>query len=461
MKINRQLRTALIVLVVLGAAAFCIVHFNPFSTQHQPQSITLSDRAAGALATVRVRNAAGSYTVTREDEAYRCAQLSDLPTSETAFDTLAEHCTGIVATSSAKLPDEPDALGFDRPKAVVEITFSDDSGLTLTLGNQTADGTAYYLRLTEGGTVYLLSAKDAAVFLADVTNYVDLNLATFDSLPATIELKNAKAGLLTAQSLAEPATDGEGNIYDYTLSDETRTTFADTESLQSFFGGLTNLKALSVVQLSPTLDELVSYGILDNAGQPVHTLTFGSGDTMIALSVGNRSGEYYYVYKSGVNVVFSLALDDMTWDNVSFYLLMSRWPLAPLMADVASITAQTENGAYEITIDGATANCNGMPLSDRTFAQLYQLLFSFQAEYEIDGQLQPILPDLTLTIRYRAPGADGAPRTDVVRFVPYGLRRDAIEINGTALYAVRSTYAARVSEILLNLYDGMEISSSW
>ncbi len=52
-------------------------------------------------------------------------------------------------------------------------------------------------------------------------------------------------------------------------------------------------------------------------------------------------------------------------------------------------------------------------------------------------------------------------RTDVICFIPYGPKRHAIEINGAALYAVRSTYATKVLGVLATLQDGQQVPASW
>ena len=52
-------------------------------------------------------------------------------------------------------------------------------------------------------------------------------------------------------------------------------------------------------------------------------------------------------------------------------------------------------------------------------------------------------------------------RTDVVRFIPYGAKRCAIEINGSAAYVVRSAYVTRVLEAMDGLGSGQPVSAAW
>jgi len=75
------------------------------------------------------------------------------------------------------------------------------------------------------------------------------------------------------------------------------------------------------------------------------------------------------------------------------------------------------------------------------------------------------LPELSLTFWYTQTAEELATRTPArsttVRFLPYGLRRYAIEVDGVARYAVRAAYVSKVTETMLSLRDGMEITSAW
>lgn len=466
MKINKQFATALFVFVLLGALAAVLNLTRPITASHKTSSIILSDRATGALASVRIKNSYGSYTITREGDDYSCAQLQLVPTSYKAMETFAEHCTKIEATSGIRVPESAVDMGFDKPRAVAEITFTDNSQLTLTIGAKREAGDGYYARLAADGPVYLLSEADTAPFLAEVSSFVDLQLTTdagkTEQLPTRISLSSGLSSL-TVSSLPATVTDCTGALYDYTVTDQTDSGYADTDRLHSFFDGLFDLRARSVVQLFPTADELKSYGILTDDGTPATLLSYAYKGAETRLYIGNRSGDYYYVYKEGVAAVYAVTLENACWDGVAYYPLMARHLLAPLPQSVASITVTTSVGSYDILLDdsGETGSVNGEPLSDRTFGQLYQLLFSVEAQYPMEQAADPTLPELTLTVLYREQDAAGQPRTDVLRLIPYGLRRHAIELNGVAHYAVRSGYVQQVTETLRTLHDGVQISTSW
>lgn len=461
MKVNRPLITALFAFIFFAAMAIGLARLAPIAAGHQLSDITLSDRASGALSEVRVKNSWGSYSLVRTDGSLSCLQLQDLPVSEAALENFAQNCTSVHATSGVKLPEDEALLGFDRPRAVVEIIFADETFLTLTIGDANEEETGYYVRLADDGPIYLLSQKDAAPFFAAASSYLDLTLtdnpADSSALAQEIVLETP------SQKLSVSRNDSDLDSAQYTVSDGTISLAADEESLASFFGSLGNLCADSVIQIYPSNAELQSYGILDASGAPVQKLSFSMGGAQTQLIIGNRSGDSYYVYKEGVSAVFTLPLSQASWDGASLFRLMRRTPLLPDATELSCITVETAGARYDILPDetGLVASVNDISLSDRTFGQLYNLLFSFEAQYVLDDALQNILPELTLTLTYRLPAADGSPRVDVVRFIPYGLRRHAIEINGMALWAVRSGYVQQVETVFRTLQDGVSISSVW
>lgn len=468
MKQNKPLFTAVCVFAVLGVLVWLLSFLGHISDERRPVTITLSDRAAAVLSQVQIKNDSGSYTVSLSDGIYHCPELSGLPCSQQAFDLLAQGCTQIVATSNLHISEEQD-LGFDRPHAQVDIVYIDDTIINLTIGAQDEDSGGYFLRLSENGPVYLLSQEDASLFLQDVTCYMSLelvnNTSESETFPEQIHFSNQN-GRFDISLLPHPFVDGAGNLLEYTVSSsDGRSGYADTESLTACFFSLNTLQAGRVVQLTPTPEELVSYGLTNQSGDWVHPLYYTINGEETRLALGNRSGDYYYICKEGIDAVYTLPIAQMGWENADYFALMNRNLFAPNMEEVAQIEAvvRTENGTdkYVFQLDGTTAVCNGISLSDRDFSEIYQLLISFEAEYEMEDPAENILPELTLTFTMNPEEEDAKAQTHTVRFIPYGLRRHAIEVDGEARYAIRSSYVQTVAAGLSAIVQGQAVASGW
>lgn len=469
MKMNKQLQTALLVFGILGVLIAALSFFQPLRASHRQQGITLTDRATTTLVYVSVKNGFGSYEVTLENGVYFCEALRGLPISTPALDELAERSTSLHALTRVKPPKNLGEIGLAKPRATVEIRFSDDTDLQFSIGARVPNESAYYLQLSGSEAVYTISEASVQSFLTDVSRYVSLTLA--DNLTDAAELPDelrfhSAAADFTVAKMAAPAADGFGNRYTYQIAriDGSEAGYVDSAQYKNYFVRLHELQASSIVQLFPSPEELASFGLApDNPAGISISFTFGKQTT--SLRLGNRSDDIYYVYKEGVPAVYTLPLAQTPWDNVTYYALMSRFIAAPNLTQIDRIEVDFPDGGYDITVDGTTASCNGVSLSQRTFGGLYQLLCAARAEYELTSPPETTLPELTLTFWYRQTEEELAAKTPArsmtVRFLPYGLRRHAIEVNGVARYAVRSTYVSKVTETLLALRDGMEVSPTW
>lgn len=469
MKVSKQLKTALLVFVILGVCIAALSFFQPIRAAHRQQGITLTDRAATTLASVSVKNGFGSYTVTLENGVYFCEALRGLPISSPALDELAENCTSLHAVSRVKTPKDLSEIGLAKPRATVEIRFTDDTDLSFTLGARVPEEKAYYMQLSGSGAVYIISEASVSDFLVDVSHFVDLSLADnlneAVELPAQMSFHSAMADFVIEQ-LPETTTDGFGNHFTHRIesADGSEAGFVDPTEFENYFARLHELRASSIVQLFPSPEELASFGLAPDNPAGI-SISFTIGKQTTTLRLGNRSDDVYYVYKDEVPVVYTLPLTQVPWDNVTYYALMSRFVAAPNLAQISHIEVSFPDGQYDIVVDGQTASCNGVWLSQRTFSGLYKLLCGARAEYEITGPADSTLPELTLTFWYTQTAEELATRTPTrsttVRFLPYGLRRYAIEVDGAARYAVRAAYVSKVTETMLSLRDGMEITSAW
>lgn len=469
MKVNKQLQTALLVFGILGIFIAALSFFQPIRAAHRPQGITLTDRAATTLASVSVKNGFGSYEVILENGTYFCEAMRGLPISTPALDTLAESCTSLHAVSRVKTPNDLSEIGLAKPRATVEIHFNDDTDLKFTVGARLPGEAAYYLQLSDSGAVYIVSETSVQSFLTDVSHFVSLsladNLTDATELPSQLSFHSSVADF-SIEELPETATDGFGNRFTHRIqrADGSETNYVDPAQYENYFARLHDLQATSIVQLFPSPEELASFGLAPDNPAGI-SISFTIGKQTTSLRLGNRSDDIYYVYKDEVPAVYTLPLAQAPWDTATYYALMSRFIAAPALAAIDRIEVTFPEGEYEIVVDGETASCNGVSLSQRTFSGLYQLLCGARAEYELTTPADPTLPELTLTYWYRQSPEEIAARTPqrsmTVRFLPYGLRRHAIEIDGLARYAVRGTFVTKVTETILSLRDGMEITPTW
>ena len=469
MKIGKQFLTALLVFLALGCFVLFLSFFLPSRTSSsQEDAVTLSDRAQNAFSSVEIENASGSYTITYDDDGYHCDQLKGLPLSAAAFDELAKECTSLTAWGPLEQPRNSDGgvpdYGFSFPVARAEAVYSDGGGILIEIGAQVTGANQYYIRVNGSSSVYRIDRSSIRYLLSDPSVYLDLSLApsTADggSSPSKIRLTQGQT-VLELERMRTAQTDGAGFSYNYQLVGK-HPYYVDPDAFETYFGGLKSLKAEDVVTLYPTDVELKEYGI--SADAPKNTLSFTVLGETVTLRIGNFSGDFYYVYREGIPAVYRLSALSVTWDGADEYALMSRYLMAPDPDTLHSIQIEGEGVSGQFIRTETGWLWKDAPLSEETFDSFYRLLCSLRAEYQIEDPVQNILPEMTVTFVYnentQQEGTSG-PRTDIIRFIPYGIKRHAIEINGEACYAVRSTYVSTVLSALSNLQDGQVLDSSW
>ena len=466
MKISKQFFTSLIVFAVLGAGAVFLSLFFPQNPGEQQTEVTLSDRAQNAFASAEVTNTQGSYSVLQEDGTYQCEQLAGLPLSQEAFDELARECTSLSAIGPlVQDPEKPVDYGFDHPLARVQASYSDGGGILIEVGSQLIGSDQYYIRVNGGSSVYRIDRASIAYLLSDISSYLDLSLSPVDgeanALPTTIQLTRGEQ-TLRLDRLPYTQTDGMGLRYNYRLVGD-RPAYVDPDAFNTYFDDLASLKASGVAILYPSNFELQQYGLADT--DRYATLSFAMLGRQVTLRIGLCADDFYYIYREGVPAIYRLAADDAHWTGVSWYALMSRYLMAPTAESLRQIQIDADGKTYLFDLTGSRIRLNDQYLSNETFGQFYQLLCSVRAEYQMEEPLQNIPPEMTVTFVFDQPAAqpqgDQYYRTEIVRFIPYGIKRHAIEIDGVAEYAVRSNYLAQVLTVLPNLQDGDSIDPNW
>ena len=467
MKISKQFYTSLVVFALLGVGVIALSLLFPASRGKQQTEVTLADRAQNAFAQVEIVNAGGSYQVTYEDDVYRCPQLSGLPLSQAAFDELARECTSLSAVGPLQQdPDHPVDYGFDFPLARAQASYSDGGGILIEVGSQIAGTDQYYIRVNGSNSVYQVGRSSIRYLLADISSYLDLSLSPSEegntALPSQIVFTE-NGQTLQLDRLYSTRTDAMGMSYQYQLAGD-RPSYVDPDAFETYFGELASLKASGVVTLYPSDVELRQYGLSNTSDYS--TLSFTLLGEQVTLRIGNLAGDFYYVYREGVPAVYRLSASDAHWVGVTRYALMSRYLMAPTVDTLREIRIDTKDTSYLFDLTGSGILFNDQSLSAETFEQFYTLLCSVRAEYEMEDPLQNIPPELTVTFVYDEPAVnpqqeDQLYRTEVVRFIPYGIKRHAIEIDGVAEYAVRSSYVSRILSVLPLLEDGQTIDPTW
>ena len=437
MKLNKQLVTGIWAFAVLGVIVVAFSLFKPSSQSYADVGVVLSDRAEDALVSISIKNRDGSFAVTIEKGEYKCAELEGLPSNDKEFKKLAESVTQLRAIARVKGSSDGE-FGFEKPTAVVNAEYSDDTSAVITLGNKTTNGN-YYIKIAENGPIYLVADKKAEYFTADIKKFVSLELTDDNNEPESVKYKTSKGNLLI-EKMANPYTNGLEETYKYYVQEGENRAYADSAELENTIMSIKGLKAESAAHLFPTDEDFKTYGFNEETNDKVVYTAAGETTTLV---LGSRGPDYYYIYRTGIDVIYMIPITSVRWDGANFFSVSTRTLIAPNISEVSGVKVKTLTNEYEVQIKDEQLEYNGNLLDLTKSKELYKAFCGAKAEYELDGEVQNIKPELTITFIYK----DETKKEDVIEFVPYGLRRYAARFNGVAKYALNVTYVTSIIEI--------------
>ena len=421
-------------------------------------TVILSNRAVGQFLSATVENGNDSYTVAAKGNTFSCKELEGLPVSQEAMQSFAMACCEVSAAGTVRdfFVREED-YGLDEPRGTIKITYQDKTSLSLQIGSDVPDSDQCYLRIEGEKSIYIAEKSALSFFFNGKEQLLNMLLAPnagdLQETAVPTGITYAAGDLsLSIVSLAQPYTDGYGNVYNWAFRDGG---YLDGEQYTAFFGRCMQMKAEGVYSFSPSESEMEECGLK----APACRLAIEYGNEKSTLLLGNKTGNNYYVYKEGVPLIFTVPEVYCSFEGVTRYQLESRYLMAPKREKVASVMVNTYAGqedAFLVDVNTEGGAVDGQKLSEYTFSGVYQLLCSLRAEY----QLEEIVPytetdSIKLVYLYK----DGT--RDTVELVPYGVKRYAVFLNKKAVCAVRSSYGEKVINTLSQISEGQKIDAEW
>jgi hypothetical protein len=489
----RQVRLVLIAaaLVTLLALAAVVLHRNSTVSLDNGGPLPSDTVTFKAMEPVDVRhvlisNEHGTFEITFTGEGYRVDDIpAELVDMEEFLDLLT-NC-GMVYATQIVTPD-PQSLaryGLSEPAAQVAITYSDESTLTLLIGDTERVTGDTYFSVTGNpapllsGAVYLMESERNAGFLLPKKAYVDdritPELALSSPLSAILDVTFTDGQLadpvkIEAVASAADATKGDPEVVRAAVSFGAPTHIVrgkGTYELDQTYGGemlgaLLGITAHDIVGYQFTREEMLAFGF----DHPTMQVTFDLKNGLDAevehyvLEVLQKD-DVTYMTRNHNGVIY--IVQEPAFLQIEYSKLLVRWFLSPLLMDVRAIEIATEGETYEFVITGETnaekqVTCNGKDLGIERFRTLYSLLISAAH----DGRLLEDItvegaPLLRLTYYY----LDEQKQPDVMVLYPGDTRRVYVQVNGVTELAMQETYLTRVQAALSILWADEPIETDW
>lgn len=472
-KLIRLLIIEVAVIVVL-AAAFVLLLINP--SQNEAESYVFADKAITDVTSVQVVNTSGTISVITQDGGF---MIEGVPSELVDINGFIEFLTAFAEVSALQKVDsdqrELSEYGLSEPQSQVAVTFSDGSMLELQVGNQEPLSGNYYCTVTGKEGVYLLKEETVGYYLM-----VKEGLISFVIVPELVvssPLSAVQDITFTGGSLKEPVTIESVSAGDEAVKEQARSFGAATHIVRGagvyeldqtyaleILTPLCGLSGQAVVYYGLTAEQEASMGFAQPYMQVEFDYKNGTEQAVhynLRFLKATEDGSYFYVNAEGSGTVF--LIERPAFIDVSYEKLLLRWFVSPLLMDVSGITVETGSARYDFAIDNTDAKnpvvtLNGEAVDTTLFRSLFQLLNSAASDGDYLGvqELPDAEPVMTVTYHYTEGKGD-----DVVALYSGGTRRVNVYVNGVCEFAMKDSFAERVTQALTAIQAGESFDINW
>ena len=257
-----------------------IIGRDAFGNVENNSSGTLMQYVPADIKTIHVENTYGCFDVvaeTPEGDAtvYTMKGYEEFTLQSGAPDVIANAAASLAFTQVAGQDNGGSEFGFDKPRSVVTVTFTDDTSAVITVGNDAPQGKGTYVKFGDGKDIFLVETSLFSAFDYSVNDMISkvINDSASDSDSAQASVIEVEAG---GESFAiEPYTGEKYQSHYLMTKPESR--FANEMESSRIEGGIRGLYADMIVMVNP------SEGQYNDLGLSYATLTAEYSDGTVKL----------------------------------------------------------------------------------------------------------------------------------------------------------------------------------
>ncbi len=364
---------------------------------------------------VTIQNENDRYTLqyNKAQTVYQLVGYEDM-TVDTGISTLIDNVTTLNGYDRVKVVEKLSDFGLDKPEIVLNITYHDNSTLTLHVGNETPDKNGYYACLKDSNDVYMVDSGVISYFQLTKGQCVARTLLASptvktDDADGTVVLKDLvlkdKDGKKLVLRKANQSDGIEFSYASYVIT--TPYLRMVKESVGDTLSGFTYLISSEATVLHPSAADKEQYGF--NKPYAIAQITLAvesvmSSDTddeeedtlyyyntvTSTVTVGNKDENgNYYVMINGHNAIYRIAASSLsgiaerTYENTVSELLFLK-----NIVDIGKITLSNDGNVHTLILTHdakaedadkqLTVTCNDKKLSTQNFRELYSLMIGIQ-----------------------------------------------------------------------------------
>lgn len=463
-KKKKQLITIIVLLVVLAASGIGYTMLSKHQADKEKQDaadaqdtqeIKLYSMKAEEITQIRFINSNQDMTLVKKDGVWKDSADPDFPVNQEYVESMIDE-TGEL-TASQLVVENPEDLSqyeLDQPPYSVEITNQSGEIKKLVIGMESIAAGGCYAYVDQADKIYVIASN--------ITDYLDYTHGEMMEVP---EAPDITAEYVTGYDL----TSAKGKSFAAKYH-ETKAEYADVDgwditraygitmpgskdSLQTLFGGLTNMKSSEGVAYHATPELLKQYGLSDPAYildvdyytvEEEDTEDLSEEDTenkeqtktdhhyQISIGAKNDQEDQYYVSVDGVDGIYLMSAETIdALVEINAFDYVSRPLHTPTMETLQSIEFTYQGQKHEIKVtkkevengiseDGSpvydyTIMSDGKEIGEQEFQSAYSsifgnLIYSKEIDNKIKGKGQKAQADMTVVTDQRKV---------TFRFLPY------------------------------------------
>ncbi len=384
----KNLIIAVAVLVVMIAAVVMVMNIPEKTAEEKLESssdyVTLYKCDYEKINRITLENEKGTNVFVKEYDEWLCENAPEVEISGDDVLALAMNFGTIVGTLVEEEAQDLTAYGFDTPSAQVTIEFNDGASKQFILGNSTATGSGYYLKLADEPAVYILAQYRCSDFFLSLFDFRDSDVFTPESeetMSVTVTNKNgefkinkfdaenasATALFMSNWQLVEPGTlEGKDESIEQILFSEmqlkTTDFIADDSSMYEQYGFN-----------EPTC--VASYKDIDGL---VTTVTFGK---MLEGKV--------FVKISGADWLYIVSASNLSILDADYLDVSSNLAMLEKIDNVKSVHLFYDNKNHIMSIDRSSDEesykIGNLNVEEDVFKDLYQKIIGVTVEGEVEN----------------------------------------------------------------------------
>ncbi|MDE6728327.1 MAG: DUF4340 domain-containing protein [Oscillospiraceae bacterium] len=502
-------------LLVLGAALLILMLTKPKSgageESSQPTTTSVAagnayviDKKADLVTSIKVQNADGTYTFTRQkrvvsetnesgevtsrDEYYwTSSDLKGIPQNDSTVRSFISNLSSLPQKSAVEdNAGDLEKYGLTVPQSTALLTFEDGTSALLRFGIENpADASSVYFALDNSNDVKLVNYYAVERTFSDVKQFAQLTMTEAFESEGKSDLKSLvikRADLETPveiRFMSELSDISEDESLIVSSFNTHRFVTPVTAEVDVTKGNdvcykMYGLTMAACEYLEKNEENMSKCGLDD----PQTEVSFKYGGKEYRLLIGSEIREEitssdasntlstvtgYYAVMDGVPGIYSIDPESVPWCTFKVSDLISRRPLSPYIYAVDSVEITVPGGTYKFDIDGESKRffCGDKELVSEEFRGLYQTLIGSVGEEMYTGEADGgLFASVKFNYNSKYHEIYGA-ASDTISYYESDGRKCVVVLNGTPIFKVRKIYADRLVENVDALLNGGNVRTDW